>query len=465
MKEKVIKGYWWLPDSEKEKIPGILTINSSAGISLDLMGAFEKNLVGSPLGAKYNVISGFSTKGKKYTLLNSHIKNRSLSFPGILETQLMCAYAFEGFIFKVEEEILFSSLRVEYSNLNEWVALHGFEIGINLEENKSTIEYQLPSQVKVNLADGFTLKINFLASGPGNKVTQKEAIIKQNVELIFSSSVEKSLSEFEEIIYKIANFLSLAMNEPVYILSVSGNSEKSKIRLKDKDYYEPILIESSLASVQSFQEADPYSMPFTYEHITDKFQEIISKWLENYSLLESTYNLYFETVYNNGLNVENRFLNLTQAIESYHRKKFGGSYVSKEEYLEKIYPNFIEQIPSSLDKGFKESLKNKFKYGYEFSLRKRLKDLFEENGGILKEFIKKDASFITQVTESRNYYTHYDEKNPNVKFGVELYILSDYIMLSLIVLFLSDLSFEKYEIIDMLDRNNRLQTILSRQND
>lgn len=42
MKEKVIKGYWWLPDSEKEKIPGILTINSSAGISLDLMGAFEK---------------------------------------------------------------------------------------------------------------------------------------------------------------------------------------------------------------------------------------------------------------------------------------------------------------------------------------------------------------------------------------------------------------------------------------
>ena len=74
----------------------------------------------------------------------------------------------------------------------------------------------------------------------------------------------------------------------------------------------------------------------------------------------SSYTLYFETLYYKGLNLENHLLNLTQTLESYHRKKLPGGFMDKEEYKKCIYKTLTENIPSYLGIDFKDSPLNNY---------------------------------------------------------------------------------------------------------
>jgi hypothetical protein len=55
----------------------------------------------------------------------------------------------------------------------------------------------------------------------------------------------------------------------------------------------------------------------------------------------------------------NHFLNLTQSIESYHRNKYGGGYMDKEEYKDTIYKKLKDSIPPGLEDDFREGLKSR----------------------------------------------------------------------------------------------------------
>ena len=85
------------------------------------------------------------------------------------------------------------------------------------------------------------------------------------------------------------------------------------------------------------------------------------------------------------------------------------AYTTKEAYLKNIWPNI--SIPVNIVPNHRASIKNRLKYGYEFSLRKRLEELINViPTALTKEYIsEKPKEFIDIVTELRNYYTHYDD--------------------------------------------------------
>ena len=120
--------------------------------------------------------------------------------------------------------------------------------------------------------------------------------------------------------------------------------------------------------------------------------------------------LFFLPLYNQSLNIEFQFLGLLQALEAFHRRTLGGQYLSVGKY-ERVREHLVAQIPSSLTRDHKVALTSRIRYGYEFSLRKRLSQLV---GVITKDTMAKItgsenlSGFIGRVVDTRNYLTHYD---------------------------------------------------------
>jgi hypothetical protein len=61
--------------------------------------------------------------------------------------------------------------------------------------------------------------------------------------------------------------------------------------------------------------------------------------------------------------------------------------MDKEKYLSSIYKELVKNIPNELEDEFKEGLKSKIKFGYEYSLRRRIKELFRANDNFINNFV------------------------------------------------------------------------------
>jgi len=73
-----------------------------------------------------------------------------------------------------------------------------------------------------------------------------------------------------------------------------------------------------------------------------------------------------------------------------------------------------KEIPDNINADFKKSLQARLRYGNEFSLRTRLREVIRRIKNILDfEFVtsgKKRDEFINKVVDTRNYWTHYSQE-------------------------------------------------------
>lgn len=149
-----LKGVWWLPDQQDNKISGILSFKSEENILLELIGtlhdseSYENNEIFQP-----EIILGLTDKGKLCTLYkNIEIKFRR-SFPGIISSTLKIRYLFIGKHFNTKDSIAFSSMQANYTNLENWM----WQIPFKTKRSKrtTTVSYSFPKKFEANLPDPF----------------------------------------------------------------------------------------------------------------------------------------------------------------------------------------------------------------------------------------------------------------------------------------------------------------------
>jgi hypothetical protein len=142
-------------------------------------------------------------------------------------------------------------------------------------------------------------------------------------------------------------------------------------------------------------------------------------------------------------------------LESYHTREYGGKYVPDAAYEEQ-YRSFLNVIHKDIDSDFRESLENKMKYLHEFSLRKRLKDIFDRYGKIIEVIIADKANFIELVKSTRDFLTHYDKNiEPKSKKGRDLYWLTQKMKYLLEICLLSELGIPDETISSIVSRNEK----------
>ena len=111
--------------------------------------------------------------------------------------------------------------------------------------------------------------------------------------------------------------------------------------------------------------------------IIGNIDQVLKNWFDLSELYKPVYDLYLSSIRNPGMVIENEFSNLAQALEAFHRRKFPGIYLDKQEFQDNTLPLLKKSIPDCLRDDLRMRICESMEYINEFSLRKRIKKLID----------------------------------------------------------------------------------------
>lgn len=455
-------GHWWLPDNPQVQISGRLKFDPVNGGALELIGSFKGFQLNTVLDSK--IILGFA-EGKAITLYQCYDTgskmNMSAGGPLSVTSSFIINVVFVGHHFEKAEDIVFKSLSVNYSHLAAWTGITGFKFAVRPNQenhlDQYDVSYKFPEKVAAKVKDAIiSFDYNFHDGGDRIEEFRLKQTTFVKVEPPQALHFDDYLNNFY---YHIQNFISLGVGKAVYPVAVRGKNENCKLQLKDeKVVYNDIDI---FYQIRNSDEIDKkihaFDMFFVFGDIKDGFEAYLNNWFNKAEMLQPVYDLYFAILYSPRMYLQHKFLSLTQALETYHRRIHGGKYVADNEY-KPIYESLINAIPEKLDSDFKTSLKTRLKYDNEFSMRKRLKEILTKCNDILSPLIPDKKIFIDDVVNTRNFLTHYDKSlEGKEKNGKELYDLTEMMHFILDICFLEEIGIPGEKTKNLISRNKRYQ--------
>ncbi|NJD21385.1 MAG: hypothetical protein FIA82_01770 [Melioribacter sp.] len=454
MEKFEIRGVWWLPSDDSIKVPGLLKYNSKDGGSLELFGTLFN-------GKQDDVIiNGESTSSDKITLNRCILSN----FTRTNKYQYTDYFAPEIFFnvhFTDPTQIKFSEMYCHFSNTQEWAQLAGFKSEQDIFENKLVLTQSLPTKRDIQIDDKVTMSFFLQVHNPVFKKEIFEDInITQRVFFSFIFTDEYSYDMIEEFyIRHLQHFLSLATSNPIYPIDLMGKTKHNTITEDGKEYNPLVKIFLHLGEFEKrVRKTRHFNMLFLLRDINDSIEMYLQNWFSNKELLQPTIGLFLGTLNNINLFTENRFLNLSNSLESYHRRK-----LNTKKYSEEEKDILLQTILANIDKKYEQDISEKLKYIDEVSLRRRIKDIYELAENILSKFYNR-KDFAHQVTLVRNYYTHLDRKLKPEVDKIDIHRLMDNLEITLIICLLIEIGFSLDKIDEMLKRRpdyNLLTTLKS----
>jgi hypothetical protein len=160
-------------------------------------------------------------------------------------------------------------------------------------------------------------------------------------------------------------------------------------------------------------------MLFTLPACGIEFSELIDKWYGIFHSFEDALALYYSVIRGHVTVIEARFLLIAQALEIFHRRRFGNATIPKAEHNRRV-----RQIVAASPPVHKEWLRDALSHSNEPSLRSRLAALRQHAGSA---FVRgTPESLPKRLADSRNYHTHWDERLKNsAARGEDLASLTD----------------------------------------
>ena len=492
-----VQGRWFLPENPNYGVFGILRFSPYELPELKLIGSLfesqEEESIEERLNKAFSkkdvpIILGTLSNGEKVTLYKNVVYGEGIS-TGLTQTRCVPAYILRGFHFYKEDDIRFDNIYFHFVNLDKWLRIPNINVTMTSNPSKTRIEElrveytPLPLKSLCNVED-FDLGIKdrsldptslYFASVFGQHIGEINVLEDKLFEL--NSPEQKELDKYIESIFRIQDFLVFATGQSTNLTEV-GTVFKTKVKkpqiksnieelikttprndeeiIFKNEYFSisnqpdavvieeeteeniPIKIYFRISKLESMEEFDSSKVLFYFADIELSFSDIFLKWYRDSNKLEPVINLYLGLFYIPKRYLSEKFISLAQATEAFHRILYGGRYLEKEEYENGIYQSLIRVIDSDskihgLNSEFKDSLKQKLSYLYEFSLRKRLKELIQFNKSCFPTgFLdnkNQQNKFIGDVVLIRNTLTHLDE-NTDIQSIIgysELYRLSNHL--------------------------------------
>jgi len=442
------RGKWWLPAQEDSQIDGSLTYSPDDGAILELSGAFGdlSQVMASQRLSTPRLILGTTASRQEITLVNCVEKHRSLGVAygaGYATSSYQPQVVLVGCHFQNYEALTFARLHVRYSHLDAWAGLRHFDFA--QEEGITKISYSRPEPIPADLGGGVTVSVTSAGSEHWEGSPTTRVTIEREARIGIQIGEQAHLERFLKPIRLTQIFLSLAVGAAVHPVKVTGTRQETlggaPIARSVDILYHPAL------AVPLHGVVFPTDMTFTLAGITDRFEPFLRNWFQTAELLGPVVNLYFTALAETGISAEHRFLTLCQALESLHRRRHGGQYLSRDEYAP-AYDQLIGAIPDWIAPDHRAALVARLKYGHQFSLRKRLTDIFSAHDPVLRDVFPDPPAFINKVVKTRNYFTHYDEddKQDAATGGLELHRLATKVRTLIEVCLLSEIGFTSEEL-------------------
>ncbi|MEM5831603.1 MAG: hypothetical protein QXO40_05380 [Candidatus Aenigmatarchaeota archaeon] len=451
-------GEWWFSDAPDKRFYGELTYSPKSGIKL-IIHTHEN--VEEAFIIKNNIILGELENGKVITLYKIKSQKINISSSDVLRIKKFYSFdfAFIGKHFLTPNELMFTNIYTSFTNLlpffpeNKFINTENSEIKIPFQQNFRKKEIAKFNYGNFKVYFYLSPELEFSIKSP----LHRELIFRERIDIKIKFSEPKpfiidysiyNYNDFYSVIETLRLFFSFISNQPSYNIYLRSD-------IGDKKPID-IIAFTPFANVVL---TPHYELVFKYSDIQDKFAKILENWFINRinKNLKAIFDIYSDILYYSNILPVSQFLLIVYALEAYHRNKFASQYIPEkdyEEFLKKLryYICNFPKIPTDL----KNHLKEMLKYGNEFSLRKRLKDLFLKNNTFIQQVLlekadKKYDEFIDKVVKWRNNLSHgniYVEKDEEFEikslFNILKIILTGYI--------LTELGIESSEIKEILKR-------------
>lgn len=413
----MLKGVWWLPSQEENKLSGTLTFSQEEGALLELAGGFnikETDLTEQPI-----IILGTTQQNKSITLYKCNAQTWTYPLMDSVsgESKYRAHVIFEGVHFESEEKIKFHELYGSYTDLDAWVDVYGFTIKRDFTDNKivSKISYELPDSQIFNIENEFEVGISFRSSGPERSIVQTEVKITQQACLVVKSKRgDVSFERLDSMLNALLALFQIASQGIPCPISIFGYSQENSRKLNDgKVYYPEINI--YFQPIEPFVKQKrklPQELLFVYKDLT---AEQISAWFTSFQNYRTSVYLYRSLFYSNRLFIENRFLNIAQALESLHSIRHGSQSLPHDEFLERK-KRALQSTPDDLKEWIEIALKNaNYKY-----FRSRILELLNNKKIFLGQLIPDMDLFSKRVKDTRNEFVHHDKQKWTFQRSEEL---------------------------------------------
>jgi hypothetical protein len=308
--------------------------------------------------------------------------------------------ALEGYHLHSENQLFFSKAIVSYSHLNRWLGQRGFKFGLMSESFQlghsdfDSEEYN----INLNAKARFTARLQQTNIGVNTEIRLKQYA---NYHIEYSQPV--SLDSIIRDVGRFQGFLKLCVHSEVSITNFILRSPEYTRQMGKELYEIPITL------YYGHRSNAPQKLPsiaarfiLDYNVLKNEFGTYLKNWYEINETAQPVLDLLSDSYSKTMQSIENSFLDMTRAIEVFHRK-----FRLQTGRTEEI-KSLIERLAKSEPK-HKILIKNKLNYCHEPSLLDRLESLLNDiPPKMLFELEPKKSDFAKNVKSARNYLTHFD---------------------------------------------------------
>jgi hypothetical protein len=403
-------GRFWLPHAPKQAIGGTLRY-TGGNVTLRLLGVFGS----APAGADVDdaeFILGATERGPCTLWRSWRMQADTTVFGGEVDADTARSIwspnrLFMGAHFDDVDTMRFSESRFAFQELPAWLAQSPFNVD-HKEGGITTARYEFRDDIVVPLqAHKATLRISAGLTESGNVF--ESLIWKQPVEVAIEVEEPRPYEWHDERLGELRALLGLLVGEP---------ATPTRFRAVTADSKRPVTVFFSLTGEPNERPVHPAQMIFAYPRIADRFPAITERWFDVQENLSVVVALLFGTLYASGLPREFRFLALTQALETYHRRTQPGQYVDEADY-EPIREALTDAIPLGTDSSLRQALTKRLEYGNDFALHRRLNELLRLLVGSSDAVTTDPKGWVQAIRDERNYLTHYPPGEPEPMSGWE----------------------------------------------
>lgn len=446
MDELTLAGVWWVPDKPQDSIAGTLRFSHEDGVRLELLGSF-KEITDLVTTRTYPVIFGVG-EGKAVTLQDCVETGGRFSSPGILTQELLARAAYVGRHIE-PDNLRFGEASIRYSYLDDWVNISGFRLTSKKDEagqREFHVSFAYPEEIEAATPLGKVVVTSaFSQTGGPQKIS-----MSQELSFRVEANQDLPLEDWERLfIQPLQNFLTLATGKP-NALTYLGFYPPRDDRAAPRERPNVVKYRLSYPGSRSGRRPIPPEMLFTFGDVVGEFNEVLSRWLTVAEELDSVCSLFFSTLYSPTMYLEQRFLSVVQAAESYHRRRFSNQVLSTQEHATRMR-SVLKSAPSE----YKGWLRQRLQYANEPPLRQRLRELLDVTSEIMTPVIGKRRRFIQLALDTRNYLVHYDKslRSKAAQSSGEIYELTRAVSFLVQACFLSELGVGRDRWLKLFERN------------
>ena len=419
-------GSFWLASDTNSKAPGTLIFDPLEGATLEVFGQLGALRAEGP-SCRERILGIAGNDG--VTLEQCFRTNERISSSAVTQTWRPQAIL-RGLLVGTEEP-LFDGVFVAFDALQEWVGRSGLSREDVLEGDERVgvgYAYRCPATRDAVASTGERVRLSF---GWSTAVGGEEVTIREHCSIEVSwRDAPRPLNTVLRQTKALTDLLTIAAAR------VPG-SPTIKLRLHGD---EPGRLIEHLArpvgsGVSTKRRLYSHEFLFTLDDLGGV--DAVARWITIAERFRRVLGSLNSVRYRPDLYVENRFLNVVHAAETFHRICFPDPAIPDEEY-QPVRKKMLAEVPVNM----REVIAPRLQYANEPFLGRRLAELVELAGPAATKAVGNGRTWARAIADFRNHLTHTGEEDQaeeaDGEFGEAAHFLAESVSLVLVLCFLRE---------------------------